>query len=216
MPVDLYSTSPPAFFLYDYSSGWQCSQELAQQTVNWNQPLDTGGSDVAQIWYVMPDALTPNSPNANQEQLFVDPELLLAGQPAGLQGSGPRWATCQSAFGGNNPPELVVAGGSGLASNCTTTSTTTPNAPPPPTTPPTGTLSTPFITGQASVYASPDQYSSVLATAVNEGWTVVCSTTVEVAGDDSMWLKVTSSGSPSVSGYVLSADVANAASYPMC
>ncbi len=117
MPDDIQSRQP-AYFLTQYSNGWQCSEEIAQANISW-KTVQPQGSVQQQIYYVIPDAITPNNPGGQGQNILVDPALLLASQPAGLQGSGPRWATCESGFGGSAPPQLIVAGQDTL-SNCTT------------------------------------------------------------------------------------------------
>jgi hypothetical protein len=119
MAVDNFQSSSPAYFLYHYSNGWQCIQAPTSQVISYNQPDQQGGTIVAQIWYVIPNAITPNSSAGNQAQLFVRPQVDLANQVAALQGSGSRWATCRNAVGGNVATVLIVAGGSALDSHCT-------------------------------------------------------------------------------------------------
>jgi hypothetical protein len=223
MPVDIQS-SQPAYFLTQYSSGWQCSEEIAQANISW-KTVQPQGSVQQQLWYVIPDAITPNNAGGQGQNILVDPALLLASQPAGLEGSGPRWATCESGFGGSAPPQLIVAGqdtlsncstaggGSGGSSGSTTQTTVPGNGL-------TGTINN---NGQIHFYPTPDTRSPPIATgSLNTVVTIVCSTSGEGVNGSSQWDKVTLDvampGAPTAreTGYVPDQYVNHNGTIPSC
>lgn len=209
MPVDIQS-SQQAYFLHDYTAGWQCSQELASQTINWTAPQQPGSSLSAEIWYVIPDAVTPNSPGGSQEQIIVDPALLIANQPASLEGSGPNWATCEDGFGGTANPELIVAGESAL-SNCSTSSSTTPS------TTDNGTV-------RGTSFSAPDVSSPAIDSGGDSTYpaTIVCTTSgVPVAGNSQCFKVIVEVAHPdgtstSETGYSPGQDVNVNGTVPAC